>query len=196
MRCLAGYATPEQHALVRGADVERLPVGADALTLGPLRISTGRSGHMAGGVWCSVDDGRVRLVYCGDVVPASPVFAMDPIPRCDAIVIDASYGDDDATVRERALRDRRVDRCAPAGQRAADAALRPLRGAARSSSRARVALAPGMRDALRAQIDGTQLAGAGRGATRSPRDSRRAVDWQRRRRRCRAPRSSAMTAWA
>src|SRR6185436_1979355 len=53
---LASYATPEEHALVREALVERLPVGADALTLGPLRVSAGRSGHMGGCVWCSLDD--------------------------------------------------------------------------------------------------------------------------------------------
>ena len=57
---------------------------------------------MAGGVWCVVDDGRARFGYCGDVVPASPVFAMDPLPRCDAIVLDASYGDDDVNAQQRA----------------------------------------------------------------------------------------------
>src|SRR5436305_923904 len=75
---LAGYATAHERALVRAADVEPLPLGA--FTLGPLAVRTGRSGHIAGGVWCSVEDANVRFTYCGDVVPASPVFAMDPLP--------------------------------------------------------------------------------------------------------------------
>src|SRR5436190_7606687 len=82
--CLEGYAAPEHYALARGAVVERLPVGADALMLGPMRVSTGRSGHMSGCVWCNLDDGLVRLNYCGDIVPASAVFAIDPLPRADA----------------------------------------------------------------------------------------------------------------
>src|SRR6202158_1769768 len=98
---LASYALPEHLALFRRAAVERLPIGVDALRLGPLHISTGRSGHIAGGVWCRIDDGDVRFDYCGDVVPASPIFPMDSMPPCEAIAIDASYGDDDVSARER-----------------------------------------------------------------------------------------------
>jgi hypothetical protein len=98
---LAGYATAAERARVRTAPVEDLP-GHGTLTLGPLRIETGRSGHIAGGVWCALDDGRVRFGYCGDVVPASPVFAMDPLPACDALALDASYGDDDVAAAARA----------------------------------------------------------------------------------------------
>ena len=99
--CLAGYAEASHSARVQAAHIETLPLGADALRVGPLRIGTGRSGHVAGGVWCSIADARTRVVYCSDVAPRSPVFAMDPLPRCDALVIDASYGDDetDATTR-------------------------------------------------------------------------------------------------
>ena len=152
--CLAGYAPPEYRALVREANVESLPVSHDSLVLGPLRVATGRSGHIAGGVWCSVDDGRDTFLYCGDVVPASPIFAMDAIPRCNAIAIDASYGDDDVCNRDRALQvsewiANRTKGCVlptPLCGRSAEL-LAIIPG--------RVALAPGMRDALHAQITGS-----------------------------------------
>jgi hypothetical protein len=151
---LASYALAEHLALFRRAAVERLAIGVDALRLGPLRISTGRSGHIAGGVWCRIDDGRVSFDYCGDVVPASPVFAMDPVPRCHAIVIDASYGDDDVPARARAAEivewiAARKDGCVlptPLYGRSAEL-LAIVPGP--------MALAPGMRDALRAQIEGS-----------------------------------------
>ena len=150
---LAGYALPEHQALVQQADVERLPVNGDVMVLGPLRIATGRSGHIAGGVWCSIDDGRTTFVYCGDVVPDSPIFAMDPILRCNAIAIDASYGDDDVSNHERALELREWIAAHPMGC----VLPTPLYGRSAellSIIPGRVALAPGMRDALQAQIAG------------------------------------------
>jgi glyoxylase-like metal-dependent hydrolase (beta-lactamase superfamily II) len=99
---LAAYAEPAHRDLVRAGAVEPLPLGRDALTLGPLRLSTGRSGHIAGGVWCTVADVRTRLGFCGDIVPASPVFRMDPLPACDALALDASYADDDVPAAVRA----------------------------------------------------------------------------------------------
>jgi uncharacterized protein len=151
--CLASYATPEQRALARRARVEPLPIGTDALELGPFTMSTGRSGHMGGCVWCGLDDGRVRLCYCGDIVPASALFAMDPLPRCDAIIIDASYGDDTVTARERAAEVAAWIAAHPQGCVLAT----PLYG--RSAElfaivEGPVALAPGMREALRAQLEG------------------------------------------
>ena len=152
---LAGYALPEHLALMRRAFIERLPIGVDALHLGPLRISTGLSGHVAGGVWCRIDDTRVSLDYCGDVVPASPVFQMDPLPRCHAIVLDASYGDDDVPARARA-----ADVVEWVAAQARGCVLpTPLYG--RSADLLAIvpgpiALAPGMRDALRVQIEGSR----------------------------------------
>ncbi len=151
--CLAGYATPEHHALVHDAVVEPLPLGAAAITLGPFRVSTGRSGHMGGCVWCNLDDGSVRLNYCSDIVPASVVFAMDPIPRSDAIIIDASYGDNNDTVRDSAAQIAAWIAAHPQGS----VLPTPLFG--RSTELLAimdgpVALAPGMREALRTQIDG------------------------------------------
>jgi len=148
---LADYAEPAHAALARAATIEPLPVGPNALALGPFTVSTGRSGHIVGGVWCALDDGRTRLVYCSDVAPAGPVFAYDPIPRCDALIIDASYADDATSVAERA-----ADVAAWIGARAQGCVLpTPLFG--RSAELLAIvpepiALAPGMRDALSKQI--------------------------------------------
>lgn len=71
------------------------------LEAGPLRVSTGRSGHVAGGVWFGVDDGSSKAVYCADVVSHSNVLAMDMIPRCDLVILDASYGADPVSGEER-----------------------------------------------------------------------------------------------
>jgi hypothetical protein len=151
--CLASYATPEQRALARRVTVEPLLLGTDVLELGPFTMSTGRSGHMGGCVWCALHDGRVRLCYCGDIVPASALFAMDPVPHCDAIAIDASYGDDNVTVRERIAEIAAWIAAHPQGCVLAT----PLYG--RSAElfaivKGPVALAPGMREALRAQLGG------------------------------------------
>jgi hypothetical protein len=78
---------------------------------------------------------------------------MDPLLRADAIVIDASYGDDNATVRART-----VEIAAWIAAHLQGSVLpTPLYG--RSAEllaliEGPVALAPGMRDALSAQIEG------------------------------------------
>lgn len=90
---LAAYATPEERALARKTTVEIIAPGAN-LAIGPVAIRTGRSGHVVGGIWCHLSaDGR-SLGYCGDVVPDSPVFAMDALPPCGLLLVDASYGAD------------------------------------------------------------------------------------------------------
>jgi glyoxylase-like metal-dependent hydrolase (beta-lactamase superfamily II) len=100
---LAGYAEPE--------DLRKFPVPAerieifepgDTINIGRLAIRTGRSGHVVGGVWFSVEDGDHRVAYSGDVVPDSAVLMMDPIPACDLLVLDASYGADPVPGAERA----------------------------------------------------------------------------------------------
>ncbi|OBQ57979.1 MBL fold metallo-hydrolase [Mesorhizobium erdmanii] len=92
---LAAYAEPD--------DFRRFPVPdhrieifepGDTLRTGNLTVRTGRSGHVVGGVWFAVDDGKSRVVYTADVVPDSNVFVMDTIPHCDLLVFDASYGAD------------------------------------------------------------------------------------------------------
>lgn len=92
---LAAYAEPQ--------DLKRFPFPADRIEIfepgdtlksGNLAIQTGRSGHVVGGVWFCVDDGKSRVAYSADVVPDSHVFVMDTIPHCDLLVFDASYGAD------------------------------------------------------------------------------------------------------
>jgi len=149
--CLQGYATPDELERFRRAVVEPLTLGDAAIRLGPLSISTGRSGHIAGGVWCRIDDGDIRFDYCGDVAPASPIFPMDPMLPCEAIAIDASYGDDDVSARERSAEVTSWVAAHPAGC----VLPTPLYG--RSAELlaivpGRVALARGMRDALGAQL--------------------------------------------
>ena len=148
---LADYAEPAHAALAHAATIEPLPVGPNALALGPFTLSTGRSGHIVGGVWCALDDGHARLVYCSDVAPGGPVFAYDPIPRCDALIIDASYADDATRAAERA-----ADIAAWIGARPQGCVLpTPLFGRSAellAIAPEPIALAPGMRDALSAQI--------------------------------------------
>lgn len=90
---LAAYATPEERRLARRASVEIIATGTD-FAIGPIAIRTGRSGHVVGGIWCHLGGGARSLGYCGDVVPDSPVFAMDALPPCDLLLVDASYGTD------------------------------------------------------------------------------------------------------
>jgi uncharacterized protein len=172
---LAGYAETSHHALVRAATVERLPLGEDAIRLGPLIITTGRSGHVAGGVWCRVDDGRTRFNYCGDVIPSSAVFTMDPIAACNAMAIDASYGDDPIRGDERASQVREWIEAHPGGC----VLPTPLYG--RSAELLAivpgpVALAPGMRDALEVQVRGTDWLVSGMADALATR-LRAAADW-------------------
>lgn len=92
---LAGYADPEHlKAFPFPEDRIELFDAGQVLRCGDLTINTGRSGHVVGGVWFAVDDGSRRVVYSGDVVPDSNVFAMDAMPQCDLLILDASYGAD------------------------------------------------------------------------------------------------------
>jgi phosphoribosyl 1,2-cyclic phosphodiesterase len=77
-----------------------------SLEFGDIVVTTGRSGHVVGGVWFAVEDRERRLVYCADVVPDSAVFVMDPVPACDLLILDASYGADPVagTARAEAIR--------------------------------------------------------------------------------------------
>lgn len=74
----------------------------DVLTLGDTAIATGRSGHVAGGVWFCVEGEGRKVLYSGDVVPDSPVLEMDAFPQCDLLLLDASYGADAVSGETRA----------------------------------------------------------------------------------------------
>lgn len=73
------------------------------IDIGDLHIVTGRSGHVAGGVWFAAKGTGSNVVYTADVVPQSSVFAMDPVPACDLLVLDASYGADPVSGSERSF---------------------------------------------------------------------------------------------
>lgn len=97
---LAAYATPQERALAGQAATEIIVAGRD-FNVGPIAVRTGRSGHVVGGVWCQLSAQGRNLTYCGDIVPASPVFAMDSLPPCDLLLVDASYGEDRIPASER-----------------------------------------------------------------------------------------------
>jgi Cft2 family RNA processing exonuclease len=148
---LDAYADGGDAVLLRDARIERLRVGADALSLAGLTVHTGRSGHIAGGVWCVLDDGAARFGYCGDVACESPVFAMDPLPAVDAIAVDASYGDDDTRFAQRAASIASWVDAHPRGS------VLPTPQYGRSLElfavlRGGVVLAPGMRESLTMQL--------------------------------------------
>ncbi|MBW3096682.1 MBL fold metallo-hydrolase [Pseudohoeflea sp. DP4N28-3] len=77
----------------------------ETLVCGDLMVTTGASGHVAGGVWMAVASGGKQVVYAADMVPESTVFAMDPLPACDLLILDCSYGCDEVpgTVRAREI---------------------------------------------------------------------------------------------
>lgn len=97
---LADYASSEERAIAQATPATFIRPG-DQMTIGPFSLGFGRSGHVVGGVWCHIAVGDSSVLYCGDVVPASPVFAMDPLPSCDLVLVDASYGDDRVAAAER-----------------------------------------------------------------------------------------------
>jgi glyoxylase-like metal-dependent hydrolase (beta-lactamase superfamily II) len=173
--CLAGYGEPDDAQRLRGALIDTLPVGGSPLVLGPLAITSGRSGHIAGGAWCCLEGGGIRFAYCGDVVPASPMFAMDPLPAADAIAIDASYGDDDIPARERAAGIGAWVAARPEGC----VLPTPLYGRSielLAILPGPIALAPGMREALEQQLAQRDwLHPSGIGALRGRLES--AADW-------------------
>jgi len=149
--CISAYGKPLHQELVRRAKFEIVPAGNGWLELGPVYLATGRSGHVVGGFWCMVGDETTRFLYCGDVVPASSIFVMDPLPQCDVIAIDASYSDDATSIGERVAQIRQWVASHPEGS------VLPTPRYGRSVEllallHGPLALAPGMRDALRAQI--------------------------------------------
>ena len=150
---LAAYATPEERSLARQAPVEIIAPGAD-FAIGPIAIRTGRSGHVVGGIWCHLSAGGRRLGYCGDVVPDSPVFAMNALPPCDLLLVDASYGADRIPAVERGAAIKRWLATHPQG------AVLPTPLSGRSVELiglidTPIAIHPSMREALAQQIAAT-----------------------------------------
>lgn len=147
---LAAYATPQERALAENTPVETIVPGRE-FAIGPIAIRAGRSGHVVGGVWCHLSAGGRSLGYCGDVVPDSPVLAMDPLPPCDLLLVDASYGADRVPAAERAAAITGWLGCHPQG------ALLPTPLSGRSIELiglidGPIAIHPSMREALAGQI--------------------------------------------
>lgn len=148
LKAYSGAASPDD-PLPPGQIVTFEP--GETLRIGDFSVATGRSGHVVGGVWFAADDGSRRVVHCGDVVPDSQVFIMDPIPQCDLVALDASYGADPVSGGERAAAIARWVEAHPGG------CLLPTPLSGRSLELLAilpgdVAIASGMRPALEAQI--------------------------------------------
>ncbi|QIE57697.1 MBL fold metallo-hydrolase [Pikeienuella piscinae] len=100
---LAQYAQPTDLAGFRPEAMDiRLIEEGQSVNIGGLRVTSGASGHVAGGLWFHVTGGNSRLGYAGDVVPQSTVFPMRPIPECELLILDCSYGVDTVSGPERA----------------------------------------------------------------------------------------------
>jgi Cft2 family RNA processing exonuclease len=95
--------------LVHATDIVRrtLPTGIASASL-PLRgatelcgigITTGRNGHAPGGVWLHLAIGG-GLLYMGDYSVESAMYAYDPPPAAETLILDASYGAYDATIED------------------------------------------------------------------------------------------------
>jgi phosphoribosyl 1,2-cyclic phosphodiesterase len=103
MATLAQYAQAAHLATFNPAQARfEVFCPGDQLSIGAHHVTTGHSGHVAGGVWFGVQSGAKRMVYCGDVVPDSAVLPMTTLPECDVMILDCSYGDDRVPVAQRA----------------------------------------------------------------------------------------------
>lgn len=99
---LSQYADPLHRQTNSLADISiKVFAPGETIRVGQTEVASGRSGHVAGGVWFSVATQSKRVVYCADVVPKSDVFLMDPLPHCDLVILDASYGGDPVSAKER-----------------------------------------------------------------------------------------------
>lgn len=172
--CWAAYATQTERERAQAAAWEAVNVG-ETLQIGPFTLKTGRSGHIAGGFWVHAAADGETFGYCGDVVPASPAFAMDPMPECDLVAIDASYGDDAVPFAERVRAIRNWLAARP------DGAILPTPLYGRSLEllaciETPLALAPGMREALADQLAAREWLREGVAETLSARLAQ-AQDW-------------------
>jgi len=166
------YAEPHHRPWIAQAPFRILDVGSP-FSVGPFQVTTGRSGHAVGGVWCLVTAEGQRLLYCGDVVPHSTLLTMDPLPPCDAMVLDASYADDPSSLRLQQDRIRQWLADHPGG------AVLPTPLTGRSLELLalveEVAIAGSMRDSLARQLAPSPWLGPG--VAGLPARLARAVDW-------------------
>lgn len=81
-----------------GISSQPLPLAGVTEILG-IRVQTGRSGHAPGGVWLHLSVGE-GLLYTGDYCTESILYAYDPPPPANTVVLDASYGAAEASLAE------------------------------------------------------------------------------------------------
>jgi hypothetical protein len=77
---------------------QALPLQGDAEVCG-IKVRTGRSGHAPGGVWLHLDVGG-GILYMGDYCTESLLYAYDPPPAAQTVILDASYGAYDKSLAE------------------------------------------------------------------------------------------------
>jgi glyoxylase-like metal-dependent hydrolase (beta-lactamase superfamily II) len=95
------HATPAVLARL-GRDGVALPLHGEAEVCG-IRVRTGRNGHAPGGIWLHFDVAG-GVLYTGDYSVESPVYAYDPPPPAATVVLDASYGDYEDSLKDCAAR--------------------------------------------------------------------------------------------
>ena len=93
------YATDIVRAsLPQDTRSENLPLQGTAEVRG-VRVTSGRSGHAPGGIWMHLAIGG-GLLYMGDYSVESEVYAFDPPPEAETVILDASYGAYDAALAD------------------------------------------------------------------------------------------------
>lgn len=94
------YATEMVARRVPGKVATRpLPIRGVADVMG-VSVETGRNGHAPGGIWMrfAIGDG---VLYTGDYSTESILYAYDPPPKAHIVILNSSYGADDAAMAER-----------------------------------------------------------------------------------------------
>ncbi len=87
------------HALPPHTKTKILPLRGSFDVLG-IPIETGRSGHAPGGIWIHIGLAG-GLLYMGDHCAESILYASDTPPSAETLILDASYGCDDTSLRAR-----------------------------------------------------------------------------------------------